>query len=660
MKHAAAGGKEGARETGAAQFALAWRLAAAALLGCALLQLLLYVRPGPYGGPFLLEWRRYFGLALYYEMLGVWLLSLPFFLLWLALFRRAVSARRSRAVHAVHIALLAANLALSQVDHEVLRFLGVRLGFSFLMTYAHTETLSDSLFLDVLAADQGGPLLAFLLFLAVPGAYAWWASRRLRRGRPRPGPLWLALLIAFAPLAAPANAWLKATGQFRLRKVEPVVLALYTDVRLGFDDTERPPDLARLASGYQRRWLAESGDPGWRFPDPERPYLRVPVGPPPAAEPKWNILYLQLETLRGADTGFLRPELRPSPTPYLDRLAWDPRAAAWNRALSFGMPSINGLFATHCSIAPHSRRYVTAFTHTGFLCLPDVLRRHGYRAEMFNGGDSDWDNSTLWLSRWYDRLWRYPEARERDREVFRAALPRIRALGRSGRPFLASLVSVSNHTPFRSKEPALDIAGQKSPRERILNTTHYMDDVVREFLETLSTEPWFGRTLVVITGDHGFNLGEHGGAWGTHSLYRESVWVPLIILGPHPRLPRGRHDEPATLLDLAPTIADLLGLREANPWQGHSLAAGGRPRGLAFGLRDSLLAETPEWTALTDPGDGRPRLFDARRDWLQRHDLSARHPAIAESLLGRARDSKRLNDYLLRHDRIWRPSDSES
>jgi arylsulfatase A-like enzyme len=648
------GGPEAPRETGGAQFALAWRLAAVALLGCVLLQLLLYVRPGPYGGPFLLEWRRYFGLALYYEMLGVWLLSLPFFLLWLALYRRPVGPRWASAIHAVQIALLIANLALSQVDHEVLRFLGVRLGFSFLMTYAGTETLSDSLFLDVLLADQGGPLLALLLLFAIPGAYAWWSLRRLRHGRPRAAPLWLALAIALVPLAAPANAWLKATGQFRLRKVEPVVLALYTDLRLGFADARKPADLARLASAYQRRWLAESGDGGWRFPDPQRPYLRVPVGPPRAPERKWNILYLQLETLRGADTGFLRPELKPSPTPHLDRLARVPGAAVWTRALSFGMPSINGLFATHCSVSPHSRRYVTAFTRTELLCLPDLLRRHGYRAEMFNGGDSDWDNSTLWLERWYDRLWRYPEARESDRAVFRAALPRIRALGRSGRPFLASLVSVSNHTPFRSKEPALDIAGQGSPRERILNTTHYTDDVVREFLEALAAEPWFERTLVVITGDHGFNLGEHGGAWGTHSLYRESVWVPLLILGPHPRLPAGRHGGLATLLDVAPTLADLLGLREANPWQGHSLAGPARARGLAFGLRETLLAETPDWTATTDPGDNRPRLFDARRDWLQRNDRAARHPRLTDALLRRARDAQRLNDYLLRHDRIWR------
>jgi arylsulfatase A-like enzyme len=248
-------------------------------------------------------------------------------------------------------------------------------------------------------------------------------------------------------------------------------------------------------------------------------------------------------------------------------------------------------------------------------------------------------------------LWHYPETERQDRGVFRRAAEQIRQLGRSGRPFFAAVVSATNHTPFTNPEPALDIAGQGSAAERILNTTRYTDDVVRELVEGLSGEPWFARTLIVITGDHGFNVGEHDQVPGQHNLYRESVWVPLIIAGAHPRLRPGRRDTPASLLDLPPTLADLLGLRVANPWQGHSLLAvnGG---GIAFGFRDSLLAETPLWSAVRDPADGEPRLF-ARTDWLQRTDLAARRPELARRLLERAERARRLHDYLLRHDRIW-------
>jgi hypothetical protein len=109
-----------------------------------------------------------------------------------------------------------------------------------------------------------------------------------------------------------------------------------------------------------------------------------------------------------------------------------------------------------------------------------------------------------------------------------------------------------------------------------------------------------------------------------------------------------------TLLDVAPTLADLIGLRETNPWQGHSLLSVRPDRPVRFGFRDSLLAEVGGWTAVTDPSDGRARLFDSRSDWLQRRDLSARDPALARRLLADADRERRFNDYVLRHGRLWR------
>jgi hypothetical protein len=646
----------------ARHFAIAFRLALGCLIGCVLLQLLLYVRPGPYGGPFLVEWRRYFALALYYEMLGVWLLAAPFLLYWLARWRRP-APRRAALLHFALAALMAANLLLSAFDHELLRFLGVRLGLSFLVTYVRLETVSDSLFFESLADDPGGPYLALLLLVLPPLLYLWWA-RRLIHGRPEgarpiPGGLLAALLLTVVPLAAPANGWRMATGQFRLRKVEPVVVALAVDAAAGFGDLSRPADLDRLARNYQARWLAESGDESWRFPDPARPYLRVPAGPAPAHPPgeRWNIIYVQLETFRGVDMGFLRAPgsaPSPSPTPNLDRIVAGGGARVWTRALSFGLPSINGLFSVHCSVTPHSRRYITAFTATAFDCLPDLLRRHGYRSEMFNAGDTDWDNSSFWLTRWYDRLERFPEAKGSDRPVFRAAAKRIKELGASGRPFLASVVSVTNHTPFRAREPGFDAFGNATPARRILGTTAFTDDVLGEFLDTLRREPWFAHTIVVITGDHGFNLGEHGGRAGQLNLHRESVWVPLIMIGPHPLLAPGRDDRLASLLDVAPTLADLLGLREANAWQGHSLLARGAGETVGFRARDMRLLETGSWAALSDPAGGRLLLFDQAGDWLQRRDVSVRRPGLAAAMLAEANRRMRLNDYLLRNDLIWR------
>lgn len=645
----------GTQTRGSDHFAVAWRLTAVAWTGCALLQLILYLRPSPYGGPFLVAWKAFILRPLAYELLAVWLIALPFLLLWLALYRRPLRSPRWRLADWALVALMALNLAITAFDHELYRFLGLRLGPNFLDVYADPATLGDALFLNVLRGDRGGAFVSPLLCFAAPGLYLWWAIGRVRRPAAALA-LPTALAVALLPLAAGLLVYSLAHAKFRLSRLEPALFAAIRDFAWSYEDEHPPGDVTALSHAWQAQWLAGSADPGWRFPNPRFPYLRVPARPSvPLPGERWNVIIVQLESVRGVDTGHLRPDRSPSPTPYLDSLAARPDAAVWTRALSFGPPSINGRFALQCSVTPSSRRFITAQTRATFYCLPDALRRLGYRAEMFAAGDIDMDNSTIWIQRMYDRLWRYPEEGQRDREIFRHAAARIREMGRRG-PFVASLISASNHHPFRSPEPALDVAGHRHVRERILNTERYTDDVLRELIESLRPEPWFARTLVVINSDHGYNLGEHGGLTGAYSLYRESVWTPFLIVGAHPRLPAGRHGDIVTLLDVVPTLADLIGLEEANPWHGHSLLAVRADRPVRFGFRDGVMAEAGGWSAVSDPTDGRPRLYEARTDWLQRRDLAGRHPRLARRLLDEADRDRRFNDYLLRHGRLW-PAD---
>jgi len=648
---------ETAEPRGADHFGVAWRLAAGAWLGCALLQLLLYLRPSPYGGPFLVAWKAFIIRPIVYELLAVWLIALPFLLLWLVLYRRPLRSPKWRLGHWLLIALMASNLLITAFDHELYRFLGLRLGPNFLAVYADPTTMADSLFLNVLRGDRGGPFLSPILCIAAPALYLWWSIRLVRRRlRTRPSVrfgLRTALAILILPLATGQVGYSLAHAKFRLSRLEPALFAAIRDFAWSYEDDTPPGDPTALARAWQAEWLAGSADPGWRFRNADYPFVHEPVLPSaPAPRDRWNVVIIQLESVRGVDTGHLRPDRRPSPTPFMDSLAARPDAAVWTRALTFGPPSINGRFALQCSITPSSRRFITAQTRAAFYCLPDALRRRGYRAEMFAAGDIDMDNSTIWVQRMYDRLWRYPEEGQRDREIFRHAAARIREIGRHG-PFVVTLISASNHHPFRSPEPALDVAGQGSARERILNTVRYTDDVVRELIETLRREPWFERTLIVINSDHGYNLGEHGGLTGAYSLYRESTWTPLLIVGAHPRLPAGRHDNVVTLLDVAPTLADLIGLREANPWHGHSLLAVRPDRPIRFGFRDGVMAEAGGWSAVSDPTDGQPRLYSARSDWLQRRDLAAQHPGLVRRLLDEADRSRRFNDYLIRHGRVW-------
>jgi arylsulfatase A-like enzyme len=100
----------------------------------------------------------------------------------------------------------------------------------------------------------------------------------------------------------------------------------------------------------------------------------------------------------------------------------------------------------------------------------------------------------------------------------------------------------------------------------------YADQALGVFLDRLRSGNALDRTLVVITSDHGESLGEHGER--THGLfaYEATLRVPLIVWARETIKP-AVSAEPARLVDLAPTMLDLVGI-PAGAFDGRSL----RPR----------------------------------------------------------------------------------
>jgi phosphoglycerol transferase MdoB-like AlkP superfamily enzyme len=641
---------------------VALRLAGLAWLAMSFQEVLLFARPTPYGSPYAERWWRYFPLAISYNMLGVMLVSALPLLGWLLWNKRQVRSGVARAVHAIQLGLLMFTVALDQADNEIMRFMGMHLSLGLVHTYYRVNAWGTDM-LHIFATDRGGPWLPFLILIAAP-LVLWWAGRRvIHESGARRWPWPVTLTLCLLPLCLPLMVHKYGRGQhFVWRRTRPAIITIAVDLKANLSRGHRPHGFEAEARNYQTSWLQNSGDRTWRFSDAERPLVRVPLTPAPSSESKpWDVIYIQLETFRGWDTGFLRPDISPSPTPFLDRLARDSGSAFWRRYLSVGLPTVNALMAGLCSIKPHSSANISvAFTYTALDCLPAVLRRHGYAAEYFTGSDPDWDGESVWLRRWFDEYHYYRDSRDADRVVFRRAAERIRELGRGTRPFFAVVVSISNHYPFRSREPQFTIDSPDRPNQAIRNTMRYTDDVVREFIETLEREPWFARTLVVITGDHGYSLGEHGPP-GEPNGWRETVWVPLVIHGAHHRLLSGGHDEPASLLDIPPTVADLLGIREPNPWIGSSLLTPShQPRSFTVIRGSAFFGEQDRYSMVVDPANGRASLYDAIEDPLQRKDISAMRPDVVAALRRQAEDERELINYLLEVNRVWQEPQNQS
>ncbi len=97
----------------------------------------------------------------------------------------------------------------------------------------------------------------------------------------------------------------------------------------------------------------------------------------------------------------------------------------------------------------------------------------------------------------------------------------------------------------------------------------YVDKEIGRWMAQLSKPPFAGRTLLVVSSDHGEAFGEHGTTEHATTLYEEQVRVPLLVWGPGV-VPK-QIDTPVTLLDVGPTVLDAFGQTTPTQMMGQSL-----------------------------------------------------------------------------------------
>jgi tetratricopeptide (TPR) repeat protein len=157
-----------------------------------------------------------------------------------------------------------------------------------------------------------------------------------------------------------------------------------------------------------------------------------------------------------------------------------------------------------------------------------------------------------------------------------------------------------------------------------------------------------GRTLVVVTGDHGEGLGAHGEAMHGVLLYDATTHIPMIVAGPGVRA-GATVGTPASLVDLMPTILAATGSPAPAGLDGVSLMPTLRGETPADATRavyvESLYAFhhygwAPQRALVTDThklvDSSRARVY-ARGDEHERANLADAQPALRDELLARVR-----------------------
>jgi len=207
------------------------------------------------------------------------------------------------------------------------------------------------------------------------------------------------------------------------------------------------------------------------------------------------------------------------------------------------------------------------------------------------------------------------------------------------RPFFFFVHFYDPHEPYEPPEPF----ASRFKDDPYDGEVAFADECVGQLLEGLRQLGLYESTLIVLAGDHGEMLGEHGELNHGFFLYEGALRVPLIVRVPGTEAAR-RVDLPASLIDIVPTVLSQVGAPipkpvqglDLSPWLGGRGAGGGRPLYAEtvtptryYGANSLLAVIADGWKYIETT---RPELYDLRRDPAEAVNLLAREPARADAL----------------------------
>lgn len=446
------------------------------------------------------------------------------------------------------------------------------------------------------------------------------------------------------------------------------LLAVGAGVRIAGAVAKRPSAAASLVRRTLAPILAFLGVAGTfgylSSPRPVREPVKVDAGQAPAAPRPPNVLLITLDTVRAQNLslyGYPRQT-----TPNLDRFAAG--GVVFDRAFStapWTLPSHGSLMTgrwphelsagydsplddSHPTLAEHLARlgydtagfvgnlgycsYATGLGR-GFAHYEDYPRSAGQIASSSTLGRAVAGNFRLRRLVGNDQHLNRVTAEDLNRRV----LTWLSDRGPS--PFFVFINYFDAHEPYLPPPPFdrrfgdARLRGQLSPLHRWLwdvSVAHrpltaeeireetdaydgalaYLDDRLGALFVELKARHLLDDTIVVITSDHGEELGEHGLFDHGYSLYRQELQVPLVVVMPGRQTAGRRVGLPVSLRDVPASIVDAIAPGTASPFPGDSLA----PLWTARGVRQDG-EERPRSTPLSEVRavTGQPDWFPASK-----------------------------------------------
>jgi arylsulfatase A-like enzyme len=394
----------------------------------------------------------------------------------------------------------------------------------------------------------------------------------------------------------------------------------------------------------------------------------VACGGEPPVTPR-NLVVVSLDTLRADRLGLYGYERDTSP--HLDVFASE--AFVFERAQSAGNATVGAHHAIFQS-RPASRAIAEKATAP---TLAGLLHSRGWRTAGFTDGGTM--SRALGFARGFQR---FDDGNQGLADSLPKALDWIDEVSRGSPPFYLFLHSFDVHLPYDPPPPYDDrfgppdydgpVSGPESlsvlrgvrrifegatgdpvaltPADRERVNALYDGEIAKtdvllwRLLRRIEQDDLRDDTIVVVLSDHGEEFWEHGSVLHSHTLYQELLHVPLIVRVPAWRDRSHRIAARVSMIDLLPTLLELLDRAPPPGLRGRSLVplmrdpeavlepAAILSEGYPFGLNQQSLVAGRFKLIRTLP-TGRVELYDLEADPGEQTDLAATRPALRQRLL---------------------------
>jgi len=471
-----------------------------------------------------------------------------------------------------------------------------------------------------------------LIGLALPLVAAVWLPRLLMRASIRMNSTAAGAAVLLVALGPFATARLE-TGGLHRNAIGALVETSVTRVAAkdAFDDWRTTPATEEhgKTGATEEHGLTRKGAPDSESRTSD-PGSRLDLRPLGGSMRGRNVVLVALESTGARHLGLYGSV--PDPAPNLTALAT--QSIVFERAYSVYPESIKGLFATLCSRYPAFDTAPEIYADVPCASLAATVKTAGYRTALFHSGRFMYLGMTSVIDRrGFDVMEDAGAIGGRidssfgvdDASTVSRVLQWIDTVD-PGTPFFVTYLPTSGHNPYMTTTPGPFRSDQDF--WRYMNALHESDAAFGALVEGLRQRHLLDNTLFVVFGDHGEAFGEHPGNFAhTLFIHEENVRIPLVIAAPGAIEQPLRVPRIASVIDIAPTVLDLLGLPSQPLHQGASLLPPESRMALFYtdysigwlGLADGC------WKYLYEIDSRRSRLFDVCADPGETTDRSAEH-----------------------------------